>query len=400
MDPRSKFGVMSELVPKGLVDELSIPRPIGIWWLQPTEGSTEYRVIGRTVVERMDVTRVDDIEHLMMHPDLAKSFSCMSTLGKSINAKLREYDFAGSRLFRISDDDNKILAHAVACASPVRLGKTVPVPVSSIVASPSRTVIKNATEEFKEALRKPVNDPLYHRKEDTKNLISGVALYVFGRLKARGCDEIDAYTAVIEIDPVLAGAGQIPEPASDGDAVSGEDPYPFPTPENFGEPNDEDVEYIRLTPGSLEARVFSTPLGSSDSTHLAQRAEDVHQEILRKLAITVSLSSNFETYYNKFADLVLITPGQKTPSHILEIKSITSENLETQLSKGVIQLARRQYAHRGASIKYHLVVEQSEKRVPSYLSAIISRMDIQLHLFNNSVEGQDSCQSLYLSIRT
>jgi hypothetical protein len=391
---------MSELVPKGLVDELSIPRPISIWWLQPAEGSTEYRVIGRTVVERMDVTRIDDVEHLMMHPDLAKSFGCMSTMGKSINASLREYDFAGSRLFRISDDDNKILAHAVACASPVRLGKTIPMPVPSIVASPQRMLIKDASEEFKEALRKPVNDPLYHRKEDTKNIISGVALYVFGRLKTRGYDEIEAYAAVIEIDPVMAGAGQIQEPASKVIADPDVRKQFSPAPADFGEPNDEDVDYIKLTPGSLEARVFSTPLGSSDFTHLAQRAEDVHQEILRKLAMTVSSSSNFETYYNKFADLVLMNPGQKTPSHILEIKSITSENLETQLSKGVIQLARRQYAHRGASIKYHLVVEQSEKRVPSYLSAIIRRMDIQLHLFNNSLEGQDSCQSLYLSIRT
>lgn len=409
LEPRSRFAQPSSSLPTGFIDELNAGRKVGVWWVQPQEVAPRYRVIGRTVVERMDTTRYGNVENLVMHPDLSASFGCASSVGKQVIAGLREFDLTASRLSRLDDNEHRILAHAVMATAPVRIGRALTSRTSDAVASPDPQIIKNARRILQNTLRKPVNDPGFFDKEDTRGVISGVGLHVMTILQAEGQDEASALAAILEIDPVMAGAGPMPiplkpvgQPNESRVQVSDLADIDFPRQRHssgiVGSEEDENTDYELISPESLNARTFSEPTCHKDTTPATQRAEDVHQQMLKKIYEYIVEASSYECRFNPFADMVLIRRGQRQPDHIMEIKSITTDNLEPQISKGIIQLARRQHAHRMAAIRYHLVVEMSGRPIPAYLASIARRMDIEIHLFNNTMYGQEACHTLFKAV--
>ncbi len=102
--------------------------------------------------------------------------------------------------------------------------------------------------------------------------------------------------------------------------------------------------------------------------------------------------------FNKFTDLALSTVASGKLRHIIEIKSITSANIENQISKGLIQLSRQQFIHRGANVQFHLVAEDVAVPPPQYLKSLADRLGVSLHLFDQRLRGLDACNTLYAKL--
>jgi hypothetical protein len=129
-----------------------------------------------------------------------------------------------------------------------------------------------------------------------------------------------------------------------------------------------------------------------------QRAEDVHQAILREIRQCLGEIGEYRVLYNKFADLALFRTTDSAPAHIIEIKSITPANIESQISKGIIQLSRLQFMHRGSNVQFHLVAEGIAASPPSYLMDLADRLEVSLHRFDREQSGQNACKTLYVKL--
>ena len=102
---------------------------------------------------------------------------------------------------------------------------------------------------------------------------------------------------------------------------------------------------------------------------------------------------------SEFMDVGIFEPANlSTPRHIIEVKSITADNIESQVEKGLVQLARSQFYFGTKDVSYHLVLQKADLTIPDWLMAISVRLNVSVHWIDLSVAGPDFCPGLFKSL--
>ena len=382
-------------LPSSVLREIEAGRKVGIWWFQSAEEST-YKVVARTVFDRYHLAAPDGRnEYACMDVDLSESYTCLSSLGEKVSVRMPELVLAGQRFHQIDDSTHSLIARSVRNSTKSTLSRTKGNVPNREPAMVDDTLITKTRDMFARVFDRHVNETFYQRREDSRERISGPGVTVLDLLiRDNQIEPTKAYDAVVALDPICRDI--IHESVS---------PTPYPDTLHPGEteasPKVEKVlpePYVELTDEAMAARTYSDPLSFHEGMAATQRAEDVHQAMLRSITKCLRDKGGYRILFNKFADLALSTVANDTPCHIIEIKSITSANIESQISKGLIQLSRLQFLHRGSNIQFHLVAEGIAVPPPSYLKSLADRLGVSLHRFDQGIPGQGACKTLYFKL--
>ena len=147
------------------------------------------------------------------------------------------------------------------------------------------------------------------------------------------------------------------------------------------------------------ARGFSDPAAPLTGVDKTREAEEMHQAIVRSLFTVMERDGRFSLFDSEFIDIGLFEHANLAdPRHVIEVKSLTADNLETQVEKGVIQLARSRYHFGSQGVRYHLVLQDIGLAVPDWLMSIASTFGISVHMIDVSVQGEESCPTFYRSL--
>ncbi len=382
-------------LPSSVLREIEAGRKIGVWWFQSSEESM-YKVVARTVFDRYHLSAPDGRnEYAHMDIDLSESYTCLSSLGEKVSVRMPELVLAGQRFHQIDDLAHSLISRSVRNSTKSTLSRTKGKGPDSDPAIVDDLLRAKTRDVFARVFERNVNEAFYQRREDSRDYISGPGITVLESLiRDHRIEPTKAYAAVISFDPICRDI--IHESVS---------PTPCPVPtmgeETVAQPEVEKTmpePYVELTDDAMAARTYSDPLSFHEGMAATQRAEDVHQSILREIRQYLRETSEYRVLYNKFADLALFRITESTPAHIIEIKSITPANIESQISKGIIQLSRLQFMHRGANVQFHLVAEGIAASPPSYLMDLADRLGVSLHRFDPELPGRNACKTLYAKL--
>lgn len=386
-------------IPSSVLREIDAGRKVGLWWFQSAEDSM-FKVVARTVLDRYHLSHGSGSgEYAFVDVDLCESYVCLSTLGQEVSVRIPELVLAGQRLHQIDDLAHAVIARSVRNSVKISLSKTPGNIANRLPGKVSEALEAKTREAFSRILERNINEPFYSRKQDTHERISGPGIAVLESLiRDHSIDPGSAFDAVLSLDPICKDIIQDAVPS-----VSSEPYTPF---SSFGGPSNIPPAqgdlvlpipepYVELTDEALAARTYSDPLSFHEGMVATQRAEDVHQAILKSITNYLRAQGGYRILYNKFADLALCSATDNTPCHIIEIKSITPSNIESQYSKGLIQLSRLQFVHGGADIHFHLVSEGITLPPPLYLKSLADRLDVSLHQFDCESLGLSACKTLY-----
>ena len=386
-------------IPSSVLREIDAGRKVGLWWFQSAEDSM-FKVVARTVLDRYHLSHGSGPgEYAFVDVDLCESYVCLSTLGQKVSVRIPELVLAGQRLHQIDETTHSVIARSVRNSVKISLSKTKGNVADRIPGKVSEALAAKTREVFSSVFERNINEPFYSRKQDTHEHISGPGIAVLESLIIiHRIEPGEAFDAVLSLDPICKDIIQ--------DAVPSVSPEPDTPDETFGGPSilppaQDDLvlpipePYVELTDDALAARTYSDPLSFHEGMAATQRAEDVHQTILKSITQCLRAEGGYRILYNKFADLALCTASDNTPCHIIEIKSITPANIESQFSKGLIQLSRLQFVHGGADIHFHLVAEGIDVPPPLYLKSLADRLKVSLHRFDFKSSGQNACKTLY-----
>jgi hypothetical protein len=377
-----------DAIPASLLQELDARRKIGVWWLQSGDSDSVFKVIGRSVIDRYKISK----DFVFMDVDTSESYDCRSYLGDSVKIKLPELIIKSNNLLMIDNTVQSLISASVRNSSKRTLSKTIGYNPGRSNRNLSDNLIVRTRELFSETFKRSVNDLLFKRKIDTQDIISGAGITVLESLiKNYQIDPIDACDAVIACDPICRDIIHSSLPQNHlGSEIHPKIIY------NYDELRKESLEpYFELNYNSLKARTYSDPLSFRDDMKATQRAENVHQSILKSIVDQLCRNNCIEIKYSKLADLAIFEAKSKVPLHLIEIKSATPDNIESQYSKGMIQLSRLRFLHGRTDIKLHLVAERTSVQYPPYLAHLASQLDVIIHQFDFKSSGLDTCQSLY-----
>lgn len=381
-------------MPPAMIQELDSKRMVGIWWLQSNDEST-FKVIGRSVIGSYHLGHgADRRESAFMDPDLSESYACLGSLGRGAIVKVPGLVLAGQNFQLVDPVTHSLISRAVRDSTKITLSKTKGYFPGRENRKPDEKIAAITRALFLSAFELNVNEAYLSRRQDTYDHVSASGVSVIERLvNEYGVEPSVAYDAVLFYDPICK---DIIKEERIGQPVIG-DPKVIHVTQIEVEPNFPEP-YVELTDAALAARTYSDPLNFNVGMDATQRAEDVHQAILKSINECIRNEGGYLMLYNKFADLALSIASNDSPCHIIEIKSITAANIESQISKGLIQLSRLQFMHRGSDVQFHLVAEGISVRTPSYLKSLADRLGVSLHRFDCDSHGQNACKTLYTKL--
>jgi hypothetical protein len=381
-------------LPSSVLREIEAGRKVGIWWFQSAEEST-YKVVARTVFDRYHLAAPDGRnEYAYMDVDPSESYTCLSSLGDKVSVRMPELVLAGQRFHQIDDATHSLISRSVRNSTKSTLSRTKGNVPNREPVKVDDTLIAKTRDVFARIFERHVNEAFYQRREDSRDRISGPGIAVLDSLiRDHQVEPTKAYDIVVALDPICRDiVHESVSPSPDPDTLPPEQVKPPEVENILPEP------YVELTDEAMAARTYSDPLSFHEGMAATQRAEDVHQAMLRSITQCLRDRGGYRILFNKFADLALNTVANDTPCHIIEIKSITPANIESQISKGLIQLSRLQFMHRGSNVKFHLVAEGISVPPPSYLKSLADRLGVSLHRFDQGLPGQNACQTLYAKL--
>lgn len=389
-------------IPSSVLREIDAGRKVGLWWFQSAE-DTMFKVVARTVLDRYHLSHGSGPgEYAFVDVDLSESYACLSTLGEKVSVRMHELVLAGQRLHQIDDLAHSVIASSVRNCVKISLSKTQGNVASRLPGKVSEALAAKTREVFSRVFERNINEPFYSRKQDTHERISGPAIAVLESLIGiHRIEPGEAFAAVLSLDPICKDIIQDYVPSVSAEPVTpvasfGDPSTPPLTQDDLVLPIPE--PYVELTDEALAARTYSDPLNFHEGMAATQRAEDVHQAILKSITQCIRAEGGYRILYNKFADLALCAAPDNTPCHVIEIKSITPANIESQFSKGLIQLSRLQFLHGITDIHFHLVAEGIAVPPPLYLKSLADRLRVSLHRFDCESSGLNACKTLYAKL--
>ena len=377
-----------EVIPALMQQELDARRKVGIWWLQSIDEDSVFKIVGRSVIDRYETSR----NIAFMELDVSESYSCISSIGNSVKVKLPELVINSRNFHSINDATHSEISASVRNSTGCTLSKTKGYIRGRSCGNLHDSLRTTTRQLFSEVFLRSINEPYFKRNEDTRDFISGAGIHVLDSLIKRfGVDPFDAYDAVVICDPICRDIiQQLP---------TINQPTLETPPQRLINSNDLFTDtfapYVNLNDEALKPRIYSDPTSFGGDMAATQRAENVHQLILQSIAHQLGTNYYNDIKYSELADMAIFEPRSEVPLHIIEIKSATPDNIDSQYSKGLIQLTRLRFLHRRNDIKLHLVAEHTSVQPPPYLVYLASQLDIIIHQFDLKSPGLNSCQSLY-----
>ncbi len=158
-----------------------------------------------------------------------------------------------------------------------------------------------------------------------------------------------------------------------------------------------DTELTVVSPNNIYAREFLASGNQykdlESSINKTERAEKFHQDMLKDISEYV-ISMGIVPYESGSIDL-FFDSGEEL--RVCEIKSTTTENIMMQAAKGSFQLAcyTSELEHEYDSLVAYLILEKLDQtEIEQYISQILSRFDIRVLYYNQSVNWPNRVRGL------
>lgn len=363
--------VESRFIPDSMVSLLKRNEPFDVWWISDASGGDDYRLSSKVRYTDFRLSRGTHFESWALSPDPAASFKVEGGILDVPTISIDDQAFTG-RYSPVSPElREKILRNLETLFG-------VSISGARYAAAPRETVILSAAEvaaakaEVIELLRRPLSSGHFKVRQEFSGRLSGIGVAIFESLQRKGRTYELAFAMAESADPLRSSVVS--------HASRGKDPRAFRP----------------LTLESIQTRGFADPAAPAASTNKTQKAEEIHQEIVRRIFTEISALSIYRLFDSEFMDVGAFYPERlQVPMHVIEVKSITDDNLESQVEKGIVQLARSQFYFGAESVSYHLVLQKAEVEVPDWLTGISSKFGIKIHMLDLGVSGRDCCPSLF-----
>jgi hypothetical protein len=367
--------VDSRYIPDSLISALRRNIPFDIWWVSDAPGVTDgYRLGAKVRYSDFRSSRGTQYESWALMPDLSASFRVDGGIVDVPVLVLSDQEFSDRYSSMSSDLRAKFEASVDALFG-------VSIIASRRVAPPTDSTVLTAPEVA--AAKAEVADLL------TRSLSSGHIKYrreFAGRLSAIGCAILESLERKGHQFSLAFAMAELVDPlrrTSADKITSGKNPRNFRP----------------LTLDTILARGFSDPAASVSGVEKTQNAEKVHQDIVRRIFLEVDSLHRFSLFDSEFMDVGIFLPTKlSAPIHVIEVKSITFENLEPQIEKGLVQLARSQFYFGSEGVSYHLVLQNVGLVAPDWLQSIAGRLGVSVHWIDLKMAGPAACPSLFGSL--
>ena len=366
--------VESRFIPDSMVSLLRRNEPFDVWWISDASGGDDYRLSAKVRYVDFRLSRGTHFESWALSPDPTASFKVEGGILDVPTISIDDQAFTG-RYSPVSPElREKILRNLEALFG-------VSISGARHAAPPRETVTLSAAElaaaksEVAELLRRPLSSGHFKVRQEFSGRLSGIGVAILESLQRKGRPFELAFAMAESADPLRRSVVL--------QASRGKDPRAFRP----------------LTLESIQTRGFSDPAAPAASTDKTQKAEEIHQEIVRRIFNEISALGLYRLFDSEFMDVGIFHPDNlQVPRHVVEVKSITDDNLESQVEKGIVQLARSQFYFGVESVSYHLVLQRAEVEIPDWLIAISSKFAINVHMLDLGVNGRDCCPSLFRAL--
>ena len=367
--------VLSADIPDELVDALRREEPVDLWWVRTTPQDDEYKIVAKVRYCDYRLNRGTQFESWSLNPDPAASFKVEGGVLDAPPVTIESERITG----RYSIVGEKLRLKLLASLDGlfgISIGGLAGRQVPAELPPPADGLLATAKVQLADLLRRPLSSGSFKRKEAVKGRLSGIGCALFDVLDKAGVEYLQAWAVASALDPLKS--------ATVDWKPKGKNPRLFRP----------------LTLGAILSRNFADPSASAPSMDKSRRAERIHQEIVRRIFSLFSKNQLFDIVDSEFIDLALVergVPGR--PTHIFEVKTILGDNLESQVEKGIIQLARMQFYFGRDGVQYHLVLEKTGATPDDWLEAIISQFGLKIHYFDLERDGEDACPSIVEAVR-
>ncbi len=367
--------VESGYIPDSMISELRNNVPFDVWWVQDAPGSTDgYQLSSKVRYTEFRSSRGTQYESWALSPDLSASFKVDGGVIDVPVLELSNQEFFG-RYSPVGPDVRSKLLDSLDRLFGVSIivSRHLMPERGSVVLSADE--IAEARAEVSELLRRPLSSGHVKIRREFSGRLSGIGCAILDSLERKGRPFSLAFAMAEHVDPLRrTNAPKV---------VSGKDPRNFRP----------------LTLDAILARSFSDPTAPVSAREKTQKAEEVHQDIVRRLFLELDALKQFALFDSEFMDVGIFEPANlSTPRHIIEVKSITADNIESQVEKGLVQLARSQFYFGTKDVSYHLVLQKADLTIPDWLMAISVRLNVAVHWIDLSVAGPDFCPGLFKSL--
>jgi len=367
--------VESRYIPDSMISALRNNVPFDVWWVQDAPGTTDgYRLSAKVRYTEFRLSRGTQYESWALSPDLSSSFKVDGGIVDVPVVELSDQEFSG-RYSPVGPDVRSKLQDSLDRLFGVSIivSRNLMPERGAVVLSANE--IEEARVEVSELLKRPLSSGHIKLRREFSGRLSGIGCAILDSLERKGRPFALAFAMAEHVDPLRrTNAPKV---------VSGKDPRNFRP----------------LTLDSILARGFSDPTAPVSGREKTQRAEEVHQDIVRRLFLELDALKQFALFDSEFMDVGIFAPvNLSAPRHVIEVKSITADNIESQVEKGLVQLARSQFYFGTKDVSYHLVLQKADLAVPDWLMAIAARLNVAVHWIDLGVAGPGSCPGLFKSL--
>lgn len=373
-DCQKGIHVQSFDLPEAMIALLKREAPLDVWWVSESPEPGMYQIASKVRYTDYRLSRGTQFESWALTPDPAASFRLEGGFLAAPVVQISPEIFKG-RYSPLSPELRAKLVKALdslfgVTISPRRSGASLDdLPVVS------KEDMNHARRDLAELLRRPLTSGYFKIKEEFHGKLSGIGCAFFDLLERKGKGFAAAFAIAAAADPLRVD---------------------FHAPQNV----EKDPRRFRpLTLEGIMARGFSDPAAPSTGVDKTRVAEEMHQSIVKTLFTVLKQDGRFSIFDSEFIDIGLFEHvNLAVPRHVIEVKSLTADNLEAQVEKGLIQLARSQYHFGSQNVRYHLMLQDIGLAVPDWLMSIASKFGISVHLIDVSLQGTQSCPGFYCSL--
>jgi hypothetical protein len=373
-DCQKGIHVQSFDLPEAMIALLKREAPLDVWWVSESPEPGMYQIASRVRYTDYRLSRGTQFESWALTPDPAASFRLEGGFLAAPVVQISPEIFKG-RYSPLSPELRAKLVKALdslfgVTISPRRLGVAL-----DDLPLVSKEDMDHARRDLADLLRRPLTSGYFKIKEEFYGKLSGIGCALFDVLERKGKGFAASFAIAAAADPLRAA---------------------FQASQNV----EKDPRRFRpLTLEGIMARGFSDPAAPLTGVDKTREAEEMHQAIVRSLFTVMERDGRFSLFDSEFIDIGLFEHANLAdPRHVIEVKSLTADNLETQVEKGVIQLARSRYHFGSQGVRYHLVLQDIGLAVPDWLMSIASTFGISVHMIDVSVQGEESCPTFYCSL--
>lgn len=367
--------VESRYIPDSMVSALRRNIPFDVWWVSDAPGVTDgYRLGAKVRYSDFRSSRGTQYDSWALTPDLSASFRVDGGIVDVPVLVLGDQEFS-DRYSPMGSDLRAMFEASLDALFGVSIIATRRVSPQADSTVLSASEIAAAKAEVANLLTRPLSSGHIKYRREFAGRLSAIGCAILDSLERKGHQFSLAFAMAELVDPLRRTSVE--------KITSGKNPRSFRP----------------LTLDAILTRGFSDPAASISGSEKTQNAEKVHQDIVRRIFLEVDALHRFALFDSEFMDVGIFLPTELSePRHVIEVKSITFENLEPQIEKGLVQIARSQFYFGTEDISYNLVLQNVGLVAPDWLQSIAGRLGVSVHWIDLQVTGPAACPSLFRSL--